>query len=207
MVGFVLGVLAAVALTQLAASLVKRIPKKSDFLVGLPILGMAFLLTLRKCGVSEDGIKMLLLVCVLYLVSVTDIYAHQIPNIVILTSIAIWILLTTDMGIIVLLKGLAEGLIVSFPLLILVLVMEKCFHKEALGGGDIKLLYVIGLYLGWEKTLLSLLLACVMGTFGGTLIQYHRKKKEFAMGPYIAVSAMVALLMGEQIIEWYLKIS
>ena len=62
-----------------------------------------------------------------------------------------------------------------------------------MGGGDIKLLFVIGLYIGWEKTLVAFLFSCILGILTGFL----QKKKEniyFPFGPSITLGTLLSLL-------------
>ena len=47
--------------------------------------------------------------------------------------------------------------------------MEKLLGREAMGGGDIKLLFLTGLFLGWKRNLLCLVAACVIGIVWGLL--------------------------------------
>ena len=85
-----------------------------------------------------------------------------------------------------------EGLIVSVPLLVITLGIERFFQKELLGGGDIKLLFVTGMYLGWERNLWAFLFACILGIGIGMI------KKEgtyFPFGPAITVGVLLAIFI------------
>jgi prepilin signal peptidase PulO-like enzyme (type II secretory pathway) len=75
-----------------------------------------------------------------------------------------------------------------------------------MGGGDIKLIFLIGLYLGWEKTLLTLLLACIIGIIGGSIQLRKQEDVYFAFGPYIAIAAVLSLLLGDGLIGWYVSL-
>ena len=110
---------------------------------------------------------------------------------------------------------LIDGLAVSLPLLILVLIMEKILKKEAMGGGDIKLLFVTGLYLGWARNILVVFFACIIGIVVGSMQQKKVENKEdseeeqsfyFAFGPSIALSAVLMLFFGNMILDWYLSL-
>ncbi len=101
---------------------------------------------------------------------------------------------------------------VSVPLLILVLIMDRLLKKETMGGGDIKLLFVIGLYMDWKQMILILFFACVLGIAGTLVIQ--RKKRgqassdwgQIPFGPYIAASAVLVFWFGQPLIDWYLSL-
>ena len=78
---------------------------------------------------------------------------------------------------------------------------------RAIGGGDVKLMAVCGLFLGWQKVLLALVIGCVVGS----IIHIARMKitktgSLLAMGPYLALGIVTASLFGQQIISWYLSL-
>lgn len=78
-------------------------------------------------------------------------------------------------------------------------------QKEAMGAGDAKLAAMIGAWLGWEKVLLTLLLAALLGALGGILILPLRPKNQslFPFGPFLAIAALVSMVWGSQIINAY----
>jgi leader peptidase (prepilin peptidase)/N-methyltransferase len=81
--------------------------------------------------------------------------------------------------------------------------------KEGLGMGDVTMMVMVGLYLGWGKTLLTLILASFVGAIVGAVIMAARKKDlQFALpfGTFLAPAAYVALVWGDQIIAAYLKL-
>jgi leader peptidase (prepilin peptidase)/N-methyltransferase len=82
-------------------------------------------------------------------------------------------------------------------------------RKEGLGMGDVTMLLVIGAYLGWLPTVLTLILASFTGALVGVFFILVRKKDmQFALpfGTFLAPAALVALLWGEKIIEAYLSL-
>lgn len=60
--------------------------------------------------------------------------------------------------------------------------MEKLLGREAMGGGDIKLLFLTGLFLGWKRNLLCLVAACVIGIVWG-LLQKTGRRRGHPVGP------------------------
>ena len=99
-----------------------------------------------------------------------------------------------------------NGLSISLPMLILVLIMEKILKKEAMGGGDIKLIFVIGLYIGWEKSLLMLFVACVIGIIAGCIQMRKENENYIAFGPFLSAAAVISMLIGDGLIGWYLSL-
>jgi len=75
-----------------------------------------------------------------------------------------------------------------------------------IGGGDIRLGILIGVALGWEKTLLVLLLAYVGGAIIGVILILFKQKKfesEIAFGTFLSVASLFALFWGDKLIGWY----
>ena len=102
------------------------------------------------------------------------------------------------------LDGAIGGLAVAGGVLLLVLGMEKLLGREAMGGGDIKLLFLTGLFLGWKRNLLCLVAACVIGIVWGLLQKKRDGGEAIPWGPSIALGAWLTALCGQQIIDWYL---
>ncbi|HEX6590417.1 MAG TPA: A24 family peptidase [Moraxellaceae bacterium] len=79
--------------------------------------------------------------------------------------------------------------------------------KEGMGYGDFKLLAALGAWLGWSSLPVILLLSSVVGVIvGAGYYLVRRESAPFAFGPYIAIAGFVALLWGQPLLHWYLKI-
>lgn len=103
------------------------------------------------------------------------------------------------------------GLTVSMVLYLLSYILGKALKKEAIGGGDIKLVLAIGLFLGIKLTILGLFLAALLGTIIEVprLIKARKQNQgDFIIpfGPYLAFGFMLALFIGNQILSWYLNL-
>lgn len=76
---------------------------------------------------------------------------------------------------------------------------------RGIGFGDVKLMAVAGLLLGWKLIILSLGLGCVLGSIIHITLMYVKDKdRVLAFGPYLSLGIFISMLYGEQIIEWYL---
>lgn len=140
----------------------------------------------------------LFLICILCWISITDIYTKTIPDSAILAAIGFrffYFLFEEGLqwrGFIVM---VLDGLVISLPLLFLVFIAENIFHKYLFGGGDIKLVFVTGIYLGWERNLWTLFIACLVGCVLG-LVQTRKcedDKRYFPFGPSIALAAIISM--------------
>lgn len=91
------------------------------------------------------------------------------------------------------------------------LVAEAYFRyagEEGMGGGDVKMLGMIGAFLGWKLTLLTLVLSSIAGSLIGlTVIALKRGGMKYALpfGTFLALGALAASLWGDQIVAWYAK--
>ncbi len=79
------------------------------------------------------------------------------------------------------------------------------FKKEAMGGGDIKLSAMVGAFLGWQLTLLSLFIGFLLGSVIGIIVLMKTKGeiRDVPFGPFIALGALIALFFGQGILNWY----
>lgn len=78
-----------------------------------------------------------------------------------------------------------------------------------IGFGDVALGILMGIILGWQKTLLALCLAYIVGALFGIIILLTKKAKKdtaLAFGTFLSVATFVAMLWGEKIIAWYLHL-
>ena len=108
-------------------------------------------------------------------------------------------LLTAAAGLISFSPAQFFGVLAALPLLIAALIRPEC-----MGGGDIKLLFLTGLFLGWKRNLLCLVAACVIGIVWGLLQKKRDCGEAIPWGPSIALGAWLTALCGQQIIDWYL---
>jgi len=78
---------------------------------------------------------------------------------------------------------------------------------RAMGGGDVKLVFAVGLLLGLKAGLLGLVLACFLGAIiHVALMKLAHLGRELAFGPYLAAGFAIAALWGDAIIRWYLNL-
>ena len=80
-------------------------------------------------------------------------------------------------------------------------------HEEGLGMGDVKMLAMIGAFIGWQLTLLTLVVASLVGSVVGMgLIATGRGSMKYALpfGTFLALGAAVAAVLGPGFLDWYL---
>ncbi len=97
----------------------------------------------------------------------------------------------------------------GLPLLILGWAWEKLRHVEAMGGGDIKLMAMVGAFLGWKSAFLTIFLGAITGSIVGLILILFRKhdpEKVIPFGPFLALGAAVSAFYGSSITSWYLNL-
>lgn len=87
------------------------------------------------------------------------------------------------------------------------LVLYLLSQGSAIGGGDIKLMAVCGLLLGWQRIILAFLLGCILGSVIHVLrMKISGEGHVLAMGPYLAAGIFLAAMFGQGWINWYLTL-
>lgn len=169
-------------------------------------LFMAVMTTLCvwRFDVSFLALRNFILLCCLFTLSMVDIDSMIIPNVFIIIPIGAWAayIPLAEKPLIYLRDGLIAGAVYGVGLLLISLLMDRILKKESLGGGDIKLFFVMGLYLGLLNGLLALLAACVFGLI--FVIIMKKRDQPFPFGPSISLSTWLVLLFGGYVTEWYL---
>ncbi|HEX8289012.1 MAG TPA: prepilin peptidase [Pyrinomonadaceae bacterium] len=80
---------------------------------------------------------------------------------------------------------------------------------DAMGLGDVKMMFAVGALLGWRLTILSIFLGAFSGAVIGMLVIYRQKEKDLQtqipFGIFLGIGSILSLLFGEQLIKWYLE--
>ncbi len=98
------------------------------------------------------------------------------------------------------------GALVGYALLwVIAWVGEKAFGEEAMGGGDIKMMAMIGAFLGWQGVLLTLFLGALLGTLIFLPIKLMGKEKLVPFGIFLALGAAATWIAGPALIAWYTR--
>jgi len=84
---------------------------------------------------------------------------------------------------------------------------EKLRGVEAMGLGDVKMMFMVGAYLGWRLTILNIFLGVLSGSLIGVGLMMRQEKRDMQMllpfGVFLGIGAIAALLFGTYIVEWY----
>ena len=84
---------------------------------------------------------------------------------------------------------------------------EKLRGVEAMGLGDVKMMFMVGAFLGWRLTILTILLGAFTGSLAGIAVMLRKGRRDMQMmlpfGIFLGIGSILALLIGTRIIEWY----
>lgn len=81
-------------------------------------------------------------------------------------------------------------------------------HEEGLGMGDFKMLAMIGAFLGWRMTLVTLMMASLCGSIVGVGLMATERggmKTALPFGTFLAIGAAIAATVGPDLLDWYLR--
>jgi leader peptidase (prepilin peptidase)/N-methyltransferase len=110
------------------------------------------------------------------------------------------------LGIVSLIGAVLGALAGGGSLWLMGFIWEKLRGVEAMGLGDVKMMIMVGAYLGWRLTILTILLAVFSGSLVGIAMMIRRGRNLQMMLPFgifLGVGAIAALLVGTRIVEWY----
>jgi len=154
-----------------------------------------------------------LFVLSLITVAFIDLETQEIPDMISLPGILVGLVLVTALGAIQgsghfnafrsSLLGIAAG---GGAMFLMGFLGELIFRKEALGGGDVKLMAMVGAFLGWEKVILVFFLAPFFGAAVGIFMRIKFKSEVIPYGPYLALASFIALLWGDNIINYFVPL-
>lgn len=155
-------------------------------------------------GLTAMSLRLLLVISILLAASMTDLKEYRIPNRLVGALIAVYAvtfpLIEMDMeqagssagAWSALAESLCGAMLLGGGLLLLSGIFCRITGKTGMGGGDIKLLFAVGLYLGPQKGILCLLISGILGLSYGLIGQ----KSRIPFGPAIAIGTMICLFRG-----------
>lgn len=162
--------------------------------------GVLYLVVFTRFGISIESLLYCFLFSALLALSVIDFRTYEIPvgfNIFILT-LGLTRIVTDYRNWIVYVVGFTS---VSVFLWILYYLSRG----RAIGGGDVKLMAVTGLLIGWKLNVLAFLIGCILGSVIHIIrMKVTKEGHVLAMGPYLSLGVAISVLFGEYFLNWYL---
>lgn len=166
-------------------------------------LGTAVLYTflLYSFGFGILFWKYSLLCSILIVVCLIDVKTQVIPDEMVTAGLVSGIIFSIVDGQ-NLFKDYILGALVGSGILLLIMILSK----GGMGGGDVKLMMVIGFFLGWRGSLATLFISFILGgifAFALLLTQKKGRKDAIAFGPFLGTAAMITVFYGQYIIPYY----
>lgn len=167
------------------------------------VTGFLYAFTFYKLGFQMELAIGLLLASLLVIITVSDWVYMLIPNRVLL----FFLVFIVGLRIVEPLDpwwDVLLGAAVGFGILYLLAVVSK----GGMGGGDIKLFFVLGLFLGTKATVMTLFLASIIGAIFGfiqIILKGYEKRRPIPFGPFIAIGAILAYFYTDEMINWYIE--
>ena len=164
-----------------------------------------FLMHYAVFGWSALLVVRLLFACALIVLFAIDLEHHLLPNVITLPGIGAGLLFST-----VLPPGLEAALIGTLVGGGVLWLIGEAYYRyagqEGMGGGDVKMLAMIGAFLGWKLVLVTLVLSSITGSVIGMLVILSGRgnmKQALPYGTFLALGGLVASLIGDRIVAWY----
>lgn len=169
------------------------------------VTGILFVLVVWLTPLGPQLASRLLLVCILIALFGIDLEHQILPNVITLPGIVIGLMLSAiaPPGI----KDAAIGVLVGGGLLYAIAGAYYLWRREeGMGMGDVKMLAMLGAFLGWKAVLVTVILASFAGALVGlAMMAFQRGSMKYALpfGTFLAIGAVIAMFVGEPLIAWY----
>jgi len=166
------------------------------------------LLLFLKWGLSLSYFFYFSFVAALIIITVIDLYHQIIPDVISIPGIGVGLLGALIIPHITFFNSLLGILLGGGSLFVVATFYQWLFKREGMGGGDVKLLAMIGAFLGWDAVILTILLSSLIGSITGIIIMVLKGKDfKYAIpfGPFLSLGAVIALFYKNEIISWYLQ--
>jgi leader peptidase (prepilin peptidase)/N-methyltransferase len=173
------------------------------------ISGLLSVALFLRYGLNLHYFLFLLFSLSLVVISFIDIQHKIIPDIISLPGIPLGFIISIILGRITWYDSLIGILAGGGCLYLVAFVFEKLTGKVGMGGGDIKLLAMIGGWLGFRALPFIILFSSLSGTIVGSisiLLSSKGLRTRIPFGPFLAFGALIYLFFGKEIISWYISL-
>jgi leader peptidase (prepilin peptidase)/N-methyltransferase len=165
--------------------------------------------TYLKFGLNFEAFIYYAFIASLLVVTFIDLDHRIIPDVITLPGIPICFAASFVLPTITYLESILGILVGGGSLFLVAWVYQLLTKKEGMGGGDIKLLSLIGAIIGWKGVLFTIFVASAVGTLSGMIVMLKtRKGMKLAVpfGPFLAIGSIAYIFFGPQLIVWYLNL-
>ncbi|MDP3730249.1 MAG: prepilin peptidase [Candidatus Omnitrophota bacterium] len=169
----------------------------------------AFLILFSTFGLTPKFFAYAIMVSGLIIATFVDFEIQEIPDEVSMGGLAAGLILSAAFPSVLSETTRLNGFLNSFlgalvgggMIYAMGMLGEFAFKREAMGGGDVKLLAMVGAFIGWKLVVLTFFLAPVFGSVVGITMKIKHGKDIIPYGPYLSLGAVCAIFFGERIIQ------
>ncbi len=171
--------------------------------------GLFALATYLKFDLNVEALIYFAFIACLLVVTFIDLDHRIIPDVITLPGIPICFAASfalPDMTYQAALLGILVG---GGSLFLVAWVYSLITKKEGMGGGDIKLLAMMGALVGWKGVVFTIFVSSLVGTLSGLAVMLQsRKGMKLAVpfGPFLAIGVITYIFFGTRLIDWYLNL-
>ena len=174
------------------------------------ITGLLSLALFMKYGLTPQYPLFFLFCAALLVISFIDLEHQIIPDVIslpgILLGFAFSLIGFTGLDWLDSLIGIVGG---GGFLFVVAILFERLTRKEGMGGGDVKLLAMMGAWMGWRALPFIILISSFAGTViggGSLLISGRSYRTKIPFGPFLALAALIYLFFGTEFVSWYYQL-
>ncbi|MBE5884211.1 MAG: prepilin peptidase [Lachnospiraceae bacterium] len=163
--------------------------------------GVLYLVVFWRYGLCVETLLFCLLGSALLALSVIDFKTYEIP-----VGFQYFIGVLGVVRVLCDITNWQEYVIGFFAVSAVLAILYYASRGAAIGGGDVKLMAVCGLLLGWKLIIVAFLVGCILGSVIHLLrMRISGENHVLAMGPYLSAGVMLAVLWGQWFLNWYIS--
>lgn len=163
-----------------------------SYLVIEVITGILYMVSYHSFGFSYELIISLVFISSLVTIIISDIeYMIILDEVIAVSCILIIILELIFFGLEFTVDKIVSGILAFTTMYVIKLIGDRLFKKESMGGGDIKLMFLFGLVIGYYLSLCDIFLATFIAFPVAVYILFQRKDNLIPFGPFLAMGAIL----------------
>jgi len=174
------------------------------------LMGFFSVILLLRYGISPLYLIYFAFFAALTLVSFIDLAHRIIPDVISLPGIIVGVVISLFHPQLAITNSLIGALLGGGSLYVVASAYHLVTKREGMGGGDIKLLAMIGAFIGWKGVLFTILCSSFIGSVVGVtlMLMFSQADSKYAVpfGPFLSLGAIMYVLWGEFLINWYMGI-
>lgn len=156
------------------------------------VTGILFMVSYHSFGFSYDFIISLIFISALITIIVSDIeYMIILDEIIAISCIAIIVLELIFFGLEFTVNKIVSGILAFLTMYLIKIIGDKIFKRESMGGGDIKLMFLFGIVIGYFLSICDIFLATFIAFPVAIYMLFSQKDNIIPFGPFLAMAAIL----------------